>query len=50
MGRCEGIAVEQLQVVVDAHPVEFVGTRRLEEDASGAAWGNWRNINMGYYR
>jgi hypothetical protein len=35
-------------VVADAPPGEFLGTRRLEEEAYGAY--NWRSIFMGLFR
>jgi hypothetical protein len=47
--REEGSLLQEVLVVAEAKPADFVGTRRLEE-AGGAAWCTWRNILQGYYR
>ena len=46
--RREGADVKQLGVLAAADPLEFVGTRRLEEKAAGAY--TWRNIFLGCFR
>ncbi len=40
--------MKQLGVLAEADPLEFVGTRRLEEEA-GCAY-TWRNILLGCFR
>ncbi len=42
--------MDQVRVVAEAPPAEFVETRRLEEAAGGAVGCTWRNILAGYYR
>ena len=39
--------MDQVQVVAEARPAEFVGTQRLDEKAVGCAW---RNIFQGGFR
>ena len=46
--RREGADGKQLGVLAAADPLEFVGTRRLEEEA-GCAY-TWRNILSGWFR
>ena len=46
--RREGADGKQLGVLAAADPLEFVGTRRLEEEAGGAY--TWRNIFLGCFR
>jgi len=46
--RREGADVKQLGVLAAADPLEFVGTRRLEEEAGGAY--TWRSILSGWFR
>ena len=46
--RREGADVKQLAVLAAADPLEFVGTRRLEEEAGGAY--TWRSILSGWFR
>ena len=46
--RLAGASDDQLRVVAEAQPGEFVGTKRLEEEAGGAY--TWRNILTGWFR
>ena len=46
--RREGADGKQLGVLAAADPLEFVGTRRLEEEAAGAY--TWRSILSGWFR
>ena len=46
--RLGGASDDQLRVVAEAQPGEFVGTKRLEEEAGGAY--TWRSILTGWFR
>ncbi len=47
--RREGADLNQLGVLAAADPLEFVGTRRLEEEAAAGAY-TWRSILSGWFR
>ena len=52
MGACrsEGAAEERLALVASADAMQFVGTRRLEEEMGGKDGHSWRNILLGGFR
>ena len=50
MGRAEGASYRHLLVVAEADALDFVGTKRLEEEARDEPFYTWRNLLSGYFR